>query len=144
MKTISEYQLKKVSSDLPKVKVNNSQIAADYIRQFYFDDISIYESCFVLLLNRANDTIGYAKISQGGVTGTIIDTKLVFKYAVDSLASSLVICHNHPSGQLTPSQDDINITKRIKEACKLFDMCLLDHIILTEESYYSFADNGDL
>lgn len=144
MKTISEYQLKKVSSDLPKVKIKRSQIAADYIRQFYFDDIAIYESCFILLLNRANDTIGYAKISQGGVTGTIIDTKLVFKYAVDSLASGIVICHNHPSGQLTPSQDDINITKRIKEACKLFDICFLDHIILTEESYYSFADNGDL
>ena len=144
MKTIQEYQLKKVQTDFVKTKITSSQMASDYIRQFYSDDLGIYESCFVLLLNRANQTMGYAKISQGGIVGTVIDPKIVFKYVVDSLATAFIICHNHPSGQLKPSADDIKITQKIKEASKLLDVDFLDHIILTETGYYSMSDNSDL
>jgi DNA repair protein RadC len=144
MKTISKFELKKSSTTFEKVKITSSIDAQNYIRQFYFDDIEIYESCFILLLNRNNQTIGYAKISQGGITGTIVDAKIICKYAVDSLASGVILAHNHPSGNLNPSQGDKDMTNKIKDALKLLDTSLFDHVILTSEGYYSFMENGYL
>jgi len=144
MKNTTLYELKKLQSDFPKIQVTSSQKSADFIRQFYGDDISIYESFFLLLLNRQCQTIGYAKISQGGITGTVVDVRIVAKYAVDSLATAVILAHNHPSGNINPSNEDIALTKKIKQALQLFDTNVLDHIILTEDSYYSFADNHDL
>ena len=142
--TISEYSLKYTKSDIQKTKITTSESASNVIRQFYFDDINIYESFFILLLNRANNTTGFAKISQGGTAGTVVDIKIIAKYAVESLSSAVIICHNHPSGNIKPSEADINITKKIKDALLLLDISLTDHIILSENNYYSFADNGDL
>jgi DNA repair protein RadC len=142
MKTTNLYSLKKLHSDFPQKKITSSKEAADFIRQFYSDDIEIYESFFILLLNRANKTIGYAKISQGGITGTVVDVKIIAKYIVESLAAKIIIVHNHPSGQLFPSETDKIITNNIKDVCKLLDTSLVDHCILTPDSYYSFADNG--
>lgn len=142
--TISEYSLKYTKSKIQKTKVTTSESASNVIRQFYFDDINIYESFFILLLNRANNTTGFAKISQGGTAGTCVDIKIIAKYAVESLSYSVIICHNHPSGNITPSETDINITKKIKDVLLLLDIKLIDHIILSENTYYSFADNGDL
>lgn len=139
--TISEISLKRTPSEFQKIIITNSQESADYIRQFYFDDITIYESVFLLLLDRQNKTIGYAKISQGGITGAVVDIKIVCKYIVDSLASGAILCHNHPSGNLVPSTADIEITKKIVNILKLMNSQLMDHIILTENSFYSFADN---
>lgn len=142
MNSIPEYTLGKKASSFEKVKMKESKDIEKYIRQFYGEDIEIYESFFLLLLNRANETIGYAKISQGGITGTVVDIKILLKYVVDSLASGVVVCHNHPSGNLRPSNEDTFLTKNIKETLRLLDSQLIDHIILTSESYYSFADNG--
>ena len=142
--TISEYSLKYTKSEIQKTKVTTSESASNVIRKFYFDDINIYESFFILLLNRANNTTGFAKISQGGTDGTVVDIKIIAKYAVESLSSAVIICHNHPSGNIKPSEADINITKKIKDALLLLDISLTDHIILSENNYYSFADNGDL
>ena len=142
--TISEYSLKYTKSEIQKTKVTTSESASNVIRQFYFDDINIYESFFILLLNRANNTTGFAKISQGGTAGTVVDVKIIAKYAVESLCSAVIICHNHPSGNITPSEADINITKKVKDALLLFDIKLTDHIILSENNYYSFSDNGNL
>ena len=142
--TISEYSLKYTKSDIQKTKITTSESASNVIRKFYFDDINIYESFFILLLNRANNTTGFAKISQGGTAGTVVDIKIIAKYAVESLSSAVIICHNHPSGNIKPSEADINITKKIKDALLLLDISLTDHIILSENNYYSFADNGDL
>ena len=144
MKKIKRFELKTSQTDLEQVKISNSENAADFIRQFYSDDIEIYESFFILLVNRANKVTGYAKISQGGVCGTIIDKKILLKYVVDSLASGVIIAHNHPSGNTSPSDADIRITKDVKELCKLVDSTLMDHVILTSDSFYSFADNGNL
>jgi DNA repair protein RadC len=141
---IKQYSLKTEKTDFEKVAITSSQSASDYIRQFYSDDIEIYESFFILLLNRANKTIGYAKISQGGITGTYVDKKIIAKYIIDSLASGVIIAHNHPSGQLAPSDADKRITKDIKEVCSLIDSSLLDHVILTADSYFSFSDDGIL
>jgi DNA repair protein RadC len=134
--------LKKTKTDFPCVKIEKSKDAFEFVRNFYSDDIGIFESFFILLLNRSNTTIGYAKISQGGIVGTVIDTTIIAKYCVEALAKSVILCHNHPSGALIPSEADKVITKKIVEALKVFDCAVLDHIILTEESYYSFADDG--
>ncbi len=141
---IKLFELKKVQTEFPSVKVNTSKISYDFIKKFYTGDIEVYESFFILLLNRANKTVGYAKISQGGVVGTYVDIKIIAKYAVDSLASSVILAHNHPSGNTSPSEQDKIITQRIKKALALLDVEVFDHIILTEDSYYSFADEGIL
>jgi DNA repair protein RadC len=142
MTYIKQFSLKKNSTTFPKVKIEKSKDSADFIKRFYQDDISIFESFFILLLNRANYTIGYAKISQGGITGTVVDKKIIAKYVIDSLASNIIIAHNHPSGNTTPSDSDIRLTRDIKDVCNLVDCTVLDHVILTEDGYYSFADEN--
>lgn len=99
---------------------------------------------FILLLNRAAETIGYAKISQGGITGTVVDVKIIGKYIVDSLATAVIIAHNHPSGNTKPSNHDINMSKKIKQAIDILDCNLLDSLIITKDDYYSLGDNGDI
>jgi len=103
-----------------------------------------YEEFHVLLLNRANHVLRKAQISKGGVSGTVVDAKLVFKPAIDALATSIVLCHNHPSGNLRPSQADIDLTKKLKQAAIHLDMHILDHLIVAQTGYYSFADAGTL
>ncbi len=139
---IPEYKLVKVKSDYKKTKIASSRDSYDHIRQFYHDDIIIYESFFLLLLNRANNTTGYVKISQGGRFGTVVDISIIAKYAVDSLSASIVLAHNHPSGNEKPSNSDINLTKKIVRGLEYLDITVLDHIILTDDNYYSFADEG--
>jgi len=139
---MSEFKLKVEKTYFKKVKITQSSDAYNVIKQFYNDDIEIYESFFLLLLNRANNTTGYVKISQGGTIGTVVDVKLIAKYAVDSLSCAVILAHNHPSGNKQPSQNDRNMTKKVKEALKLFEIQVLDHIILTSESYFSFGDEG--
>jgi DNA repair protein RadC len=144
MKTMPLYKLKKIQSEFPCIKITSADVAQEFIKNFYDDDIEIFESCFILLLNRGNQTIGYAKISQGGICGTIIDTRLVAKYAVESLASGVILAHNHPGGTNSPSHSDLQITEKIKKGLDLLDIQLLDHVILTKDNYYSLADNGQV
>ena len=141
---IKQYTLKKNETDFKKVKITTSKDAETYLRQFYFDDLEIYESFFILLLNRQNIVEGYAKISQGGTAGTVVDVKIICKYAVDSLASSVILCHNHPSGSLRTSTADLETTKKVKQALTYHDVSVIDHIILTKDEFYSFADEGCL
>lgn len=101
-----------------------------------------HEEFWLLMLNRANSVIKKELISRGGVAGTVVDTKIIFKTAVDNHASSIIICHNHPSGNLKPSEADLKITKNIKEAGKIMEITLLDHLIITENGFYSFVDEG--
>lgn len=141
---LNGIRLVKEESEFKRVKITSSKDAAKYARNFFQEDIEIYESFFMILLNRANNTDAYVKISQGGIAGTVVDLKLIAKYAIDCLASGVIVCHNHPSGTLYPSEQDKLITEKIKNALKLLDIKLLDHIILTKESYYSFADESIL
>jgi DNA repair protein RadC len=101
-----------------------------------------HEEFWVLLLNRSNRVIDKVKISQGGISGTIIDTRIILKNAVDRLSSSIILCHNHPSGNLKPSDADIRITNKLKDSAQIMDLNLLDHIIIADNSYFSFADEG--
>ena len=136
------FELRKNQTEFQPVKIRSSDAAYNLIKNFYSDDIEILESCFILLLNNASKAIGYAKISQGGITGTVIDVRIVAKYAVDSLATSVILAHNHPSGNLNPSQADISITEKVKNALALLDIKLIEHLILTVDGFYSFADEG--
>ncbi len=99
-----------------------------------------HEEFWVLLLNRANRIIDQVRVSQGGVTGTVVDVRIIMKAAVIALASGIIICHNHPSGNSKPSDDDIKITQKLKQTCASFDISLLDHVIVTDHGFYSFAD----
>jgi DNA repair protein RadC len=147
METLKEFQIQPVKSNnnFPSTKISSLEDSYQIIKQFWKEDIEIYESCFILLLNRANKTIGWAKISQGGITGTVVDIKIVMKYVIDSLASGVILAHNHPSGNLTPSQSDFNITNKLKKSLELMDTNLVDHLILTPNGeYYSFQNYGQI
>lgn len=125
-----------------QIKVNSSKEVADFFSPLLTD--LMYEEFWILLLNRANNVISKFQISKGGVTGTIVDPKLIFKKAIECTASGIILCHNHPSGNRHPSDADISLTKKISEAGRLFDIHVLDHIIIAGETYYSFADEGKL
>lgn len=102
------------------------------------------EEFWIILLNRANRLIKKEQISSGGVSGTVADPKIIFKAALEQYASSIILVHNHPSGNLKPSQADINLTKKMKDAGVLLEIPILDHIIFSNEGYLSFADEGIL
>ena len=138
--SISKLQLKRIETKIRNTEITTPKNASDYARNFYSDDLTIYESVFLILLNQQNMTIGYAKISQGGVCSTVVDRKIIFKYCIESLASSFILIHNHPSGNIKPSEADIKLTALIKEGAKLIDCKFLDHIILTKDNYFSFVD----
>lgn len=103
-----------------------------------------HEEFWVLYLNRANKIIEKCPISKGGITGTVADIRLIFKRALENYATSLILAHNHPSGNLTPSQEDIKLTHKIQDAGRMLDILLIDHIIVSENGYHSFADAGML
>lgn len=106
-----------------------------------FSDLP-HEEFWILLLNRANFVLKKELISRGGISGTVVDLKIIFKSAIEQLASSIILCHNHPSGNTSPSEQDIQITKKIKEAGRLLEVPVLDHVIVCEGGHYSFADAG--
>ncbi len=101
-----------------------------------------HEEFWILLLNRANRVIGREQISLGGVAGTVVDAKIVFRKAIEGMASSLILVHNHPSGNLQPSRQDIDLTRKLKKAGATLDIAVLDHLIIADSGYLSFADEG--
>jgi DNA repair protein RadC len=101
-----------------------------------------HEEFWLLMLNRANRVLGRYKVSQGGLSGTVIDTRIILKKALDNLASSIIVCHNHPSGNMQPSDSDVKITGKLKKAAEMLEIKLLDHVIIADKSYFSFADEG--
>jgi len=122
--------------------LTSSRQVYDYIRSF-LEDLN-HEEFWVLLLDRRNNVLGQKKISSGGVAGTIVDAKMIFKPALDRYASHIILAHNHPSGSLSPSIQDVNLTKKLKNAGNYLDIKILDHLIITAHGYYSFADEGRL
>ncbi|MBK7882679.1 MAG: DNA repair protein RadC [Chitinophagaceae bacterium] len=125
---------------LEKITVTCSKDIALYL-QTKIKDFS-YEVFAVVFLNKSNKINHFEIISRGGITGTIADPRIILKKALEENATSIVLCHNHPSGNLQPSRADEEITNKIKEAAKFLDIKVIDHIIVSEEGYYSFADEG--
>ena len=101
-----------------------------------------HEEFWLICLNRANRVLQRHKISQGGLSGTVIDTRIILKKSIDCLASSIIVCHNHPSGNKEPSEADIKITEKLKKAAETLELKLLDHVVISTEGYFSFADEG--
>ena len=126
-------------------KISNSQGAYEILTNLFPENTMDYRETFIVLyLNRANQVLGYSVISQGGTSNTTVDIKMVIQTALLANASCIMLAHNHPSGNLHPSSDDNRMTNRIIDAAKLFDISVLDHLIITNESYYSFTDNGNI
>ncbi len=125
-----------------KVKITSSNVAYKVLQKRLSD--LPHEEFWVLILNRANQVVKEEYLSKGGISGTVVDVRLICKAAIENNASGIVIAHNHPSGQLTASEQDKSITKKLKEALKTFEIALLDHLIIGDQKYYSFADDGIL
>ena len=135
------YKSKVKASDRTKI-LTSSDTVKELRNVFDADKIDHSEEFVILLLNRANHVLGWAKISQGGLSGTVVDVRIIFQIALGANASKVILAHNHPSGNMKPSEQDRNITKQIKEAGKLLEIEVLDHVILTSDNYLSFADEG--
>lgn len=123
-----------------KPKINSSKDAFDLIQGDLMD--LQHEEFWVLLLNRAHQVIKKKRVSEGGVSGTVADPKIIYKLALEDLASGVIVAHNHPSGNLKPSQSDIDLTRKLKEAGRFLEVQLLDHLIIANRNYFSFADDG--
>jgi DNA repair protein RadC len=131
---------RQVAATLDKPIVQSSKDIAQYLKAMLKD--LTYEVFAVLFLNRANKINHFEIISRGGITGTVADPRIILKKALEEEATSIVLSHNHPSGSLKPSKADEELTKKIREAARYFDIKVIDHIIVSEEGYYSFADDG--
>ncbi|TXH24711.1 MAG: JAB domain-containing protein [Cyclobacteriaceae bacterium] len=123
-----------------KPKISSSKDAFDLLQGDLMD--LPHEEFWVLLLNRMNQVVKKKRISEGGVSGTVADPKIIYKLALEDLASGVIVAHNHPSGNLKPSQSDIDLTRKLKEAGRFLEVQLLDHLIIANRNYFSFADEG--
>ena len=125
---------------LEKAKIGGSKDAFQ-ILQLKLEDLP-HEEFWIMLLNRANKVIDTKLVGRGGVSSTVVDSKVIFSFALESLASGIILAHNHPSGNLKPSNSDIRLTKKIVDAGKIMEVPVLDHIIVGDNDYFSFADEG--
>jgi DNA repair protein RadC len=140
--TVSKARLVKEPTNYPIIPFERSREVFEFARELYDGDIEIFESFFCLFVNRSNKLVTYAKISQGGVSGTVVDPKVIFKFCFELMASGIIMVHNHPSGATRPSEQDISLTKKIKQIADFHEIAILDHLIVTPSNYFSFADNG--
>ena len=137
-----EISYKPVLKPSEMVKITCSSDAEKIFRSIWGSDITYRESFYALYLNRANKVLGYQLISIGGISGTVVDVRCIYQAALKALSSSLILAHNHLSGNSEPSDADIKITKKLNDAGKLLVITLLDHLILLPEGYTSLADEG--
>lgn len=138
------YKRVQRTNDSDAKGLNSSFSVAQYLRSVWNDELPIRESFYILCLNAKCDVVGFKKIADGGIDSVLVDIRLVFSTALLANATQIIIAHNHPAGTLNPSKPDRSLTNSIKNGGDILAIKLLDHIILTEDSYYSFADNGDL
>ena len=137
------YSSKVSASDRPQVRCSTH--ALELFRESWDKEtIELYEECKLMLLNRANKVLCIAQISQGGISGTVTDIRIILQYAFKANASCIILCHNHPSVNMDPSESDIKITSKLKEAATIHDITLLDHLIITNDGYYSMADMSNI
>ena len=133
---------RKENAKQERLFLNSSKSAYEHFKP-YLTDLK-HEEFWILCLSRRLEIQKTIQISTGGIAGTVVDPKIIFKHALDNLSNAILLCHNHPSGNLNPSSQDLHLTKRLVEAGKLLDISVADHIIFTDDSYYSFADNGQI
>ena len=131
-------------TELPSITVNSSSSAVETLHKAFDECMDNHEEFKVLHLNNANGVVNIHTVASGTESGVLVSIKSIMRNALLSSCSSILISHNHPSGRLVPSQADKHLTEKLKKACEVMDLKLLDHIIVTRESYYSFADEGIL
>lgn len=143
---LAEIKVSYKSKQKNKIKITNSQDVFNVLFPLFDKEtIELQEQFYLLLLNRANNVIGWIKLSTGGTAGTVVDPKIVFALALQTNACGIILSHNHPSGNLQPSQADVNLTKNITNSGRLLEIKLLDHLIVSpDEKFYSFADDGNM
>lgn len=141
---LAEIKVSYKSKMTEVIKIISSKDAFNVLfKLFDMNIIDLKEEFFLLLLNRANTVLGWFKLSSGGTTGTVVDVKIIFTLALKANASSVILCHNHPSRNLKPSESDISLTNKVKNAGKLLDISILDHLIIASDgTYFTFADEG--
>lgn len=143
--TIGEVELTYKSTSTSRSKIYSSEDAYKYLLPTYKEGTICYKEYFkVLFLNQANQVLGYTLISEGGITETSVDVRVILQAALLTNSVALVLAHNHPSGNPRPSRQDMEITKQVKEAARLMRITVIDHLILTDTGYYSFSDEGQL
>ena len=147
MNPIAEIKVR-YSHSVPKekrIRIKNGTFAYQYFLDYWNKDlIELQEEFHIMILNKSNEILGIANISKGSCSKTVVDVKLVFSIALKCNAKFLILAHNHPSGNLTPSQSDIKMTEELKTAGELLDVSLLDHLIISLNGYYSFSSKGKL
>lgn len=142
---IAEIKVSYSTNQPDKLKLITCQEVYQFILlKWNLDLIEFQEETKLILLNRANIVLGIYELSKGGISGTIVDIRIILSVALKCNASSIILVHNHPSGNLTPSEADIKITDKLKKACELLEIYLLDHLIISKEGYYSFAKSENL
>lgn len=142
---LSEIEVSYRPNKMSMISLHNSESVFRMVLDCWsLDTIELQEEMKVVLLNRSNQVLGIYELSKGGIAGTMVDIKLLLGVALKCVASNIIMVHNHPSGNLIPSKADISITDKVKLAARQIDMSLLDHLIITKDGYYSFADNNKL
>lgn len=147
MKELQEIEIHYGGSSISNKRIQGSKDVYDLcIEIFGFNSaqFKLKEYFYILLLDRANHVLGFHKLSEGGISGTVADLRIAFGMALKCIATSMILCHNHPSGNVKPSRQDEVLTKRFIDAGKLLDIHVLDHLIISTNSYYSFADECTL
>jgi DNA repair protein RadC len=140
---VSEIQVSYKPNKIVSSKITTSFDAVQIIRKFWNEEtIQMQEEVKVILLNNSSHVLGIYNLSKGGMTSSLVDVRIILSVALKCLATGIIMVHNHPSGNLKPSSADLNIVKKLNESCKLMDITLFDSIIITKESYMSFADDG--
>jgi len=139
---VAEFRTIYHKTDTLAVTITTSQNIADFARSIWPGDLFVREVFMLFTLNRINKIFGYEIISTGSLVGTVVDIKKIGKTIIDTMASSIIVVHNHPSGRLIPSQADKNLTEKIKSMVDIVDAKLLDHIIISEDQHFSFLDDG--
>lgn len=146
VKFTSEYEIvkKKLDNKFDSAKITSSKDLYQYFLKVFPSDIGVVESFYVLFLNNQLKVVGWARIGKGGINQTAVDIRVVLKYALELTSNHIAVAHNHPSGNLTPSPQDLDLTRKLNEACKIMNITLIDHLIITPDEYYSFGDVGRL
>lgn len=138
-----KISLKKKGSTEQLYEINNSETAAEVCRKCFDSGVIDWKEEFiVIVLNNAKKMMGFFKVSSGGITSTVVDTRVIFQLALTSNATAILLCHNHPSGNITPSHEDRKLTQELVNGGNILRIQVIDHIIITSESFYSFSDNG--
>ena len=145
MNEVAEIKISYSTISTPKIKITSVNKAFEVLlNSWNLDTIELQEEFKVLLLNRANEVLGIYPLSKGGITGTVVDSRLIFAVALKCNATGIILCHNHPSGNLKPSDNDITLTRSIKKCADFLDITLIDHLIITKNGFFSFSNEGKL